>query len=319
MHLRHQVVLTTIEEDFRKIGILTEGDDSKAKVKDEEEDEDPADGKDGDKPAFLKKKMAAAEKKEKKEGAALSPDEGLEDLDEVKRIRKKRASSGQKRKWKMAKRKGKAKQASKKYRKRSSVKRMLKIHKRRAARMRHGKPAGRTRLTFGNDNVSNMLEQVQEIVEGLDTERAEHSVKAFANIAIIAEMLARAFSKFAKESEDTEHSESLSEAAEFFSDMAEEAADVAKTLSEGPDEDEEFDLDVLGEEFQAQMSDLLNGLEMYADITEDEDLAEMADDDDDDDDAAEEEDDDVEEEDEEPEAEAPKKNPFVKKTEKKGK
>jgi hypothetical protein len=252
--LRHPVVLTTIEEDFKRIGLLDEANDEKS--------QDEMD----DKEKHAKKAAAAKSAPEEKK-------EGEEDLDEVRSSRLKRHTSGERLKWRRAKKKGKAKAAGRKYRKKSTVKRMLKRHRLRAKKLRHGKAAGRRRLTFGNDTISNMLEEVQEIVSGIDTERVEHTVKAFANVAIIAEMLSRAFAKFEAEAEG-EDKDTLAEAAKFFSEMAEEASEIAKGLNEGPGEDEEFDLEEIGEVFKGHMSDLLNGLDMYADITEDDDLGE---------------------------------------------
>lgn len=276
MHLRHPVVLTTVEEDFKKIGILTEDDDKpvsekkgkKAAEADDVEVDDAEEGVDGDKEDSVKTKKE-------------SSDDDAETLAE-KAIRLKRHTSGERLKWRRAKKKGGAKAAARKYRKKSTVKRMMRKHRLKAMRLRHGKKAGRKRLVFGNDQIANMMEEAQALIQSLDEQKVEQSVKAFANIAIIAEMLARSFAKFSEDAEG-EDSTSLDEAANFFREMAEEAADIARTLKTGPvEEDEELDFEEIGEVFKAQMSDLLNGLEMYADITEDDDLGEIAKSDDDD-------------------------------------
>jgi hypothetical protein len=273
MSHRHPAVPTTMEEDFRELGIIMENADPAP----DPEAADPSDP-----------------------------------LAEFKLTRTKRHTASERRKWKMAKRKGGARAAARQYRKKSSVKRRLKLHRKRADRMRKGKPAGRRRLTFGNDVISNMLEEVQEIVAGLGSERVEHSVKAFANIAIISELLARAFASFSKETNESADKRHFEESAAHFSSMAEEAAEVAKALSAGPGDDEEFDLDEIGKMFKAQMSDLLNGLEMYADLTEDEELSSLSVTEEDDEDEDEDEEDDEDEDDEEEEGEK-KVPPFLKK------
>lgn len=282
MHLRHPVVLTTVEEDFKAIGLITEDDDKKDKkagkpVNDEEVD--------GDKESSVKKGGKKAESQDDATDAQLA---------ELKQTRVKRHTSSERMKWRRAKRRGGAKAAARKYRKKSSVKRMMKRHRMKAQRLRHGKAAGRRRLHFSNDSVSNMLEDTQALLASLDESKVENSIKAFANVAIIAEMLSRSFGKFAEECEDgSKDQEHLAQAATVFGEMAEEAADIARELKESA---EDIDFDDLEEVFKGQMSDLLNGLEMYADITEDEDLTNLGEDDDDD------EDDDEDDEDEKDEA-----------------
>jgi hypothetical protein len=304
MHLRHPVVLTTVEEDFKAIGLLTEDDVKKSKGKEEVT---------ADKESTVKKG-----KGEKKEDAGA--DDGEETLAELKQSRVKRHTSSERMKWRRAKKRGGAKSAARKYRKKASVKRMLKKHRMKASRLRHGKAAGRRRIHFGNDNVANMLEDTQELLASLDEAKVENSIKAFANVAIIAEMLARSFSKFSEDVEGEEQ-ENLESAAGFFAEMAEEAADIARGLKEA---EEEIDFEEIDEVFKAQMGDLLNGLEMYADITEDDDLANIGEEDDDDDDDDDEDEDDKEEakdddEDEDDDEGGDKKKapPFMKKGEKK--
>jgi len=282
MHLRHPVVLTTVEEDFKAIGLITEDDEKKdkagktGKAADDEEVQ-------GDKESSVKKGGKKAE----------STDADNDQLDELKQTRMKRHTSSERMKWRRAKRRGSAKAAARKYRKKASVKRMMKRHRMKAQRLRHGKAAGRRRINFSNDSVSNMLEDTQNILASLDESKVENSIKAFANVAIIAEMLSRSFAKFAEECEGEDQAH-LEQAASVFGEMAEEAADIARELKESADD---VDFDELEEVFKGQMSDLLNGLEMYADITEDEDLANLGEEDDDD-----EEDDDEDDEDEKEEA-----------------
>lgn len=137
------------------------------------------------------------------------------------------------------------------------------------------------------DHVSKLLEDVNSIMESIDKSRRNESVKAFANLSIISEMLHRGIGAYAERTEDAE----LSEAAEAFTLMAQESAEIAKAIEEGEDLDEE----ALAGEFRNQVDALLQGLDLYSDmmealqseaeeIAEEEDLEEGEDDGDDNDD-----------------------------------
>lgn len=307
--------LTTIEEDFKAIGLGHLVKESTAPKAESTET------------------VVTPENIESVETETGEGEKQGEPVAEVKAVRTKRHTASDRLKWRRAKKKGKAKAASRKYRKKSSVKRMLKRHKMRADKLRHGKPAGRRRLVFGLDTVSNLLEDVQNIVSALDEDKVRNAIKTFANISIIAEMLAQSFERFENEMTEDEDKEQLSEAAAYFAELANDAADLATALNEGT---EEIDMDDVSDMFRTSMKDLLNGLEMYANITEDDELEGLAgnvdedddsdDDDDDEDDLVSEEDEDDDEEeddedeDEDDEEEGEKKSPFPPKAEgKKGK
>jgi len=110
------------------------------------------------------------------------------------------------------------------------------------------------------DKVAQLIEDVNGIMESIDTSRRGDAVRAFANAAIISEMLSKGFAHFAEEYQDEE----FAGAAEAFASMSEDAANVAHTLEEG----EEVDPDALQEEFRAQMDALMEGLDLYSDVVE---------------------------------------------------
>jgi hypothetical protein len=110
------------------------------------------------------------------------------------------------------------------------------------------------------DKVASLIEDVNGIMESIDTSRRGDAVRAFANSAIISEMLAKGFAHFADAYEDEE----FAGAAEAFAAMSEDAANVAHTLEEG----EEVDADALQEEFRSQMDALMEGLDLYSDVVE---------------------------------------------------
>jgi len=123
-------------------------------------------------------------------------------------------------------------------------------------------------------NLTNLLEDVQDIVSHLDENNGEASIKSFANIAIISEMLGEFFGLLA-ENEDAQEldlTEELAGAADLFNGMAEDAAAIATALHEGVEDDESAPTyEEIEEAFQRHMDALIDGLELYADLTEDED------------------------------------------------
>lgn len=145
--------------------------------------------------------------------------------------------------------------------------------------------------------VASLIEDVNSIMESIDTSRRDETVKAFANIGLVSEMLARGFANFAEEYED----EDLAEAALALAALSEDAEAIATGLNEG----EEADQEALESEFRDQMDALINGLDLYSDVVEsdaeleeEEGLAEADDEKDDDDDSDDDEDDSDDDEDE---------------------
>jgi hypothetical protein len=221
--------------------------------------------------------------------------EQAEPLEELHAVRTHKGTSSERRAWKKAKRRPHAKMIAKKHNRKSSVKRK----RMKQQKMTHGK-AGRAHvrrmLGMGNDTVSTMLENTQQILESLNQEQNDNAVKAFAHLAILAEMLARSFSYISEDigDEDKEQATDLADASTFYSEMAEEASMIAKALREGEDADEAG----MAEYFRAKMAALLNGLEHYSELTDTE-VTESEDEDDDEDDSDDDNEDDSEDEDDE--------------------
>jgi len=245
-------LLTTMEEDFKTLGLpLPEVTESKA------------------------------DKTETKSG----------DLDEVKQVRTKRHTASERRRWKMAKRKGKAKSAARKYRKKAGVKRMAKKHRLKAKAMRHGKAAGRKRMVFtGLDKISNLLENAQAILDEINDEDEVNTLAAgFVAVANVAESLVTALKKASDEYDlEEDEAEELTRLIKMYENLAGSArVSSKKEMSES-----------LAETFRDQAGTLVEGLEIVSDLTEDEDFdAEDDLEDDEDEDLEEDDDEDLDDED----------------------
>jgi hypothetical protein len=232
---RGPVVITSLEEDFKKIGLIAESAPARA-----DENEEPG-------------------------------EEGEEGLDEAhRRIRKRTVAGGRKlattkrtpvstlmkhkrlyRKTKMKlKLKRKKKMRSSKFRKRAKI-----LRKRAAARRHEGT----------NSAISNLIEEVADIVSSLDQPVTNDAIKSFANIAIISDLLANTFTEWSNDLDesvsDQETYDTLADAAESLADLAEAAAEIATALKEGNTiGEEEGELEAL---FKEYMEDLLEGMDLY--------------------------------------------------------
>lgn len=142
------------------------------------------------------------------------------------------------------------------------------------------------------DKVSSLMEEVTRIMESIDDQRRGESVKAFANIAIISEMLSRGFKNFGEGMRDKD----LLGTSDAFSVLATEAADIAKAL----ESDTDIDAEALQTEFKDEMGALFAGLDLYSDVVESVGLdeADKEDDDEEDDDDGDDEEPDDDEDDE---------------------
>ena len=232
--MRHPVVISSLEEDFEQIG-LTE----KKSIT------ESADASSEEELTERQRKMHKAGKR------------GF--------VKAKVGTSSQKRKWRMAAKKRKSKRKA-----------YYKSAKGRRARKR------REKLDMGLEprtDLLSILEDVQEIVSKVEESNApandlDTTVRSFANIAIISEMLSDFFGAIVEDEElsegmDDELKEDVASAHQFFTQLAEQAAEVATDLSE-LDEDEEIVAEELEKIFQEQMDALVDGLEFYADLTEEE-------------------------------------------------
>jgi hypothetical protein len=145
------------------------------------------------------------------------------------------------------------------------------------AKTRGLKPRHKAQESAPVSRAASLIEEVNAIMESIDDSHRNEAVKAFANVGIIAEMLHMGFAEFAEAYED----EDLGATSAALSELSENAADIAAALEEG----EEIEREALETEFRAQMEALVNGLDLYSDVVEsDAELAEGEDEDDDDDD-----------------------------------
>lgn len=261
---RDKVVLTSLQEDFKAIGIISESEETE--VEETEEDTDLEEGR----------RRAAGGRK---------------------MMRTKRTTNAERLADKKSKRKNRAhrKAAAKKLSHSARGKKLAKL----AAFFAKKKRRKESTDVTASDRINSILEDVKDIVSSVNesdsSQDLDNAIKSFANVAIISEMLANFFAESVGlvESEG-ELSSELTDAAEYFQEQAEQAAFLATLLDEGGDLDEDVDVDAL---FQEHMSALVEGLELYADLTEDED------EDEDDLDLDEDEDDDLEEDEDDDELE----------------
>lgn len=212
------------------------------------------------------------------------------EVDEAKRVRQQVRVVGGKAKRVRTKRTSMAKKLANRafYRKKKNVlkrKRGKASFQRRAAR--RDKIRGRLKHegTEFQAKVAGLLESVETTLSQLQSEPSAEkteSLKGFANLAIIAEMLAEAFIAFTDD-EDIELTKfeeiALREMAATYAQVAEECADIAEALDAGTIAEGEDDLK---DAFNAHVQSVIEGLDAYSDLTEEED--DEGDDDDEDED-----------------------------------
>lgn len=137
----------------------------------------------------------------------------------------------------------------------------------------------------GSSKAADLIQDVYGILDGIDKSQRTESAKAFANMSIIAEMLKGGFEAYAESLEDEE----LAEAANALNRLSEDAAEVASAIESEDDLDDE----AVETEFRTQMEALVTGLDLYSDLVESDENVEAevqaegdddSDDDDDDDD-----------------------------------
>lgn len=257
--MRHPIVISTLEEDFRRIGLLTED------KKDPEVLE--IDGELAEKLQALPKELQLDEEEfsllDEEDMEQLEILEGEELVEFMKTLRKKVGAGVKKaarkaRQW-YKKHKGSLLSKARKYRKTAHAKKVSKVHKA-ALKKLGGTKKGkiiRTARTSGMDYVANLLEQVEAAMRPAENEGVD-VLRGFANVAAISDMLEDRFLEWG------EHDDDLLELAEVFGKIAEDAAEVAEAMAQGVEIDEE----AAHEGFQEMVSTVLNGLDVYVDITE---------------------------------------------------
>jgi hypothetical protein len=275
------VRLTTLDEDMEALGLQPQT-EAKATTPGKEHEPPvapkPKDEEDDAALAAEKKKKA-----EKKEDAAPEGEPVAEarfiKIDKSAKARMARRKSRIKRRRKRSK----LAKSSKKFRRSAKGKRFLRKYKVAKARL-HGRPLRGKRLSLrkaarpagkhegfaGLDRVAQLIEEVGGILGGMAQDEDNDVVKGFANVAMISDILHRVFAEWAVEDNDLE----LSEAAEVLGQLAEDAGESAEELDECARLDEEVDADAIDEDFKKMMSTLLDGLEILADLEEEDDKAE---------------------------------------------
>jgi hypothetical protein len=230
---RGPVVITTLEEDFKKIGLIAE-----SKSQTEDTDDGAEDGAEGlDETRIMRRTVAGGRKL----------------------ARTKRTPVAKKMKSKRYYRKAKniLKLKRKKKMRKPVVRRRAKLLRKRAAKRRHE----------GTESspIANLIEEVADIVASIESAPKTDAIKSFANIAIISDLLANTFNEWSEnlteETSDQETFDTLVDAAESLADLAEAAAEIATALKEGSDIDgDEGELETL---FKEYMEDLLEGMDLY--------------------------------------------------------
>lgn len=275
---RGPVRLTTLEEDFREIGILRD------EAKKDPSGKTPPPPKEEPEP---KKEPGKEEEEPEEEGKKAKPKaEGEEPaegepVDEARRSFTKIDKSATARK---ARRIARLKSRRKRSQKRKESKRWRKTARGRryareygkAAKKLHGKrPVGkRMHVQLGAkrkaaregvetlDRAAMMVEETRSILSDLVGSDMTEAMRSFANVAIISELLSRAFTYFGEKHDD----EDYDDAADLMSEMADDAAEIAEHLKNAVSESEAVDLSSLTEEFETMMEALQLALEDYAEM-----------------------------------------------------
>jgi cobalamin biosynthesis protein CobT len=180
--------------------------------------------------------------------------------------------------------KGKLKLKAKRFRRSARGKRFMRKYKMAVKRFHGHAPKGkRISLKMGLDRVASMLEDVQEIVSALDNDAKQETIKSFANLALISTQLAESFAfackNFEIESEDEDEEViDLCGGAEHFEALADSAANLAEALQASMQEGTEFEgtSEEVADTFSVMLTDVLEGLEAFATLSEGEEGDESA-------------------------------------------
>lgn len=261
---KYPATISSLEEDLREIGLAPE----KAELSEEAAPAEPA-------PA----------------AAVPATPAPTATLDEKRVLRQVRVVGGKATRVK-TKRTSMAKKLANRgyYRKKKNViarRRGKAVTQRRAAR--RDKIRSRIKHEGFDGHVATLMESVKDLLTQVRDGETEvkkapemaEAVKTFANLAIISEMLADAFMAFAEDADSFELSKfeivALQEMAATYAQVAEDCAEIAETLDKGTLAEE--DKEGVEEAFKAHMQTVLDGIEAFADLTEDDDNEEGDDED----------------------------------------
>lgn len=258
--MRPPVVITSLEEDLAEIGLSD---------------------------SLIPSKAEAAAPEAAAPAATAEVAVADANVEEGKRVRQQVRVSGGKAKRVRTKRTSMAKKLANRgyYRKKKNV---LKRKHGKASFQRRAARRDKVRSRLKGENtefqakVSGLLESVEQTLTQLQAEQPSEkteSLKGFANLAIIAEMLADAFIAFSDD-EDIELTKfeeiALREMAATYAQVAEECADIAEAIDAGKLAEGEDDLK---EAFNAHVQTVIEGLDAYSDLTEEDDEEEDDDED----------------------------------------
>lgn len=228
--MKNPIIITSLEEDFKKIGLIRDAKPVQESVEEYDSDDSPDE---------------LAEKNTAKRKAVVTRDN--------KKVRTKKQTTKQKMAGKKRRRSAGFKSWAKKYARK--MKRFAKKLAKRAAKA----------IRMGTR---------QESVEATTPDLSE-ALKSHANLAIIAEKLATYFSEVAQDCELEEMGES--EVFGFMADYFMESAEQLAATAQGLHESAEFNSDALVESFNSYLEDVLDGVDLYEAMKEEEDEEEMDD------------------------------------------
>lgn len=204
----------------------------------------------------------------------------------------KRTSAGQRLHWRLKKHGGTSKARARTRLRRPATKRRIGILQKWRARRHIPKRkvgrGGRIRgsLMTGMNQISNLMEEVRGIVEGIETTDQQAMIQAYANAAIVAEGLADKFVELSESviaaieeggipdeelDEAVESAEDFAALAEDFSGVAEESATSAEALFESVSDGtfvEDVNVGNVESHFRGIMESVLDGCEIYSSVVE---------------------------------------------------
>jgi hypothetical protein len=137
------------------------------------------------------------------------------------------------------------------------------------------KPAGAALGMLGQQEsaaqrISNMLESSKQTLAESDQVTAADAIKGFAQISLVADKLAERLAEVAVQLQ----SEELAQFSDAYDQLAEEAAESAETLLHLSESDEDLNGSAIEEDFTSMTSALVEGLEIYADLVEEDESEE---------------------------------------------
>lgn len=264
------IVITSLEEDLKRLGLANPATTSTSGLQEQAPVLESQAGQDAE------SSEASEVESEPAEGETLS--------ERVRLLRLRRPNAKmrmQRRKRRMMRKRMRAKLRlkAKRFRKSTKGRRFARKYRQALKRFHGHAPKGRRiSLRNGLDQVANMIEDVQNIVKGLEETAQKDAVQGFAQVALIGHELAEQFGAACQANlevvdEDGEQLDFCA-LAEHFEELSESAAEVASGLNEAMTEGVDLgitDEDVT-EDFNEMLGAVLEGLEIFDALTSESDL-----------------------------------------------